>query len=305
MKKFLLFTISLVLIPYLIVVLFIPQEKEIEFDYQEGITVRVHRHETDTIDTVYLEDYITGVLAGELPISFSVEAFKAQSVAARSYVLKKMQYNKDNAYDVVDTTMDQVYLDKSYLKKAWGKNYVERINKIKQAVIATAGEYMEYNGTVIDAFFFSTSVGFTENSEDVFSSKVPYLRSVKSQWDSEVSPVFKGNYSFSLTDFYNKLQIPFDQTLTLKVLETTSTGRVKKIQINGHTFTGNEVYQALGIRSNYFTIEQVFDMVYIETKGYGHGVGMSQYGAEGMAQSGFSYEEILKYYYQGVDFKKI
>lgn len=305
MRKFLFFSILLVLIPYLIVTFFIPKEKEIEFSYEEGIFVRVKRVSQNTIDIVYLEDYVTGVLAGELPISFMEETFKAQAVAARSYVLKKMQYNKNNDYDVVDTTSDQVYLDTSYLKSVWKSKYVERINKIKKAVLETSLEYLEYDGKIIDAFFFSTSVGFTENSEDVFNLKVPYLRSVKSNWDSKVSPVFKCEYTFSLTEFYDKLNLNHNDILTVKVLSTTSTGRVKTISINGKTFTGEDIYNALKLRSTYFTIEQVFDTVYIETKGYGHGVGLSQYGAEGMAREGFTYEEILKYYYQGVSLKKI
>lgn len=303
MKKILFFSILLIIVPYLIITFFIPKEVEIKFLYEEGIYVRVKRVSQNKIDVVYLEDYVTGVLAGELPISFHEETFKSQAVAARSYVLKKMQYNKNKEYDVVDTTSDQVYLDSTYLKSVWKNDYVERINKIKKAVLETSLEYLEYEGNIIDAFFFSTSVGFTENSEDVFNSKIPYLRSVKSNWDT-ISPVFKSEYVVSLTDFYNKLNLKYNTILTVKNISTTNTGRIKTVSINGKIFSGEQIRNLLKLRSSYFTIEQVFDTVYIETKGYGHGVGLSQYGAEGMAREGFSYDEILKYYYQGVTLKK-
>lgn len=303
MKNLIIFVLLLIFIPYLLVSLFL-KEDEIKFNYEKSIVVRVKREQTNTIEKVYLEDYITGVLAGELPITFSVEAFKAQAVAARSYVLKKMQYNVNNDYDVVDTISNQVYLDSSYLKKAWGNKYIEKINKIKKVVLDTTGEYLTYDGNVIDAFFFSTSVGYTENSEDIFTNKVPYLRSVKSQWDRDVSPVFKDEAQFSLYDFYLKLNLDYQDKIKLKILETTSTGRIKKIDINGTIFLGNNVVSKLGLRSTYFDIKQNNDNVLIQTKGYGHGVGMSQYGAEGMARLGFNYEEILKYYYKDVVLEK-
>ncbi|MEG2232471.1 MAG: stage II sporulation protein D [Bacilli bacterium] len=303
MKNLIIFVLLLIFIPYLLVSLFL-KEDEIKFNYEKSIVVRVKREQTNTIEKVYLEDYITGVLAGELPITFSGEAFKAQAVAARSYVLKKMQYNVNNDYDVVDTISNQVYLDSSYLKKAWGNKYIEKINKIKKVVLDTTGEYLTYDGNVIDAFFFSTSVGYTENSEDIFTNKVPYLRSVKSQWDRDVSPVFKDEAQFSLYDFYLKLNLDYQDKIKLKILETTSTGRIKKIDINGTIFLGNNVVSKLGLRSTYFDIKQNNDNVLIQTKGYGHGVGMSQYGAEGMARLGFNYEEILKYYYKDVVLEK-
>lgn len=304
MRKIILLTCLLIIIPYLLVTLFL-KENEIKFDYSESLIVRVKREKTGNVDHVYLEDYITGVLAGELPITFSEEAFKAQSVAARSYVLKKMSYNKDKEYDVVDTVSDQVYLDTDYLKSAWKNKYVEKINKLKRVVLATSGEYLTYDGDIIDAFFFSTSVGYTENSEDVFSLKVPYLRSVKSEWDMDTSPVFKDDEVFTLYEFYLKLGLSYQEKIDLQIVETTSTGRIKKIKINGVLFDGTTVRNKLGLRSTYFNIVQNDEVITITTKGYGHGVGMSQYGAEAMSKLGFTYDEILKYYYQGVNLEKM
>ena len=239
-----------------------------------------------------------------MPIEFEMEALKAQAVAARSYVLKKMSYNKEKEYDVVDTIMNQVYLDNDYLKKTWGKDYVKKINKLKTAVIETNYQYVDYNGNIADTMFFSTSVGETENSEEVFSNKVPYLKSVSSTWD-EISPVYKLNYQFKLNEFLNKLDLPYSNFVKLEVIDSTSTGRVKKIKINEKTFDGSVVVTKLKLKSNHFTIKQDGDTINITTKGYGHGVGMSQYGAQGMALNGYSYEEILMHYYQGTSIKKI
>lgn len=301
MKKILFFVVLIVIVPFIVVNLFVKKE-EIKFNYTNNLNVRVKR---DTgIVTVPLEDYVVGVLAGEMPIEFEMEALKAQAVAARSYVLKKMSYNKEKEYDVVDTIMNQVYLDNDYLKKTWGKDYVKKINKLKTAVIETNYQYVDYNGNIADTMFFSTSVGETENSEEVFSNKVPYLKSVSSTWD-EISPVYKLNYQFKLNEFLNKLDLPYSNFVKLEVIDSTSTGRVKKIKINEKTFDGSVVVTKLKLKSNHFTIKQDGDTINITTKGYGHGVGMSQYGAQGMALNGYSYEEILKHYYQGTSIKKI
>lgn len=301
MKKILLLTCLIIFIPYIIVNLFI-KEEEIKFKYTSNMMVRVKQE--DVIIKVPFEDYIVGVLAGEMPVSFELEALKAQAVAARSYVMKKMQTNIDKEYDVVDTVMNQVYLDDEHLQEVWKEDYTNNINKIKQAVLETFNEYLEYDGKVVDAMFFSTSVGATENSEEVFTSEVPYLRSVVSTWDS-ISPVYEVNYTFELEDFYNKLNLNYSESLNIELLETTSTGRVKKLKINGVTLEGNTVVSNLKLKSNHFTIKLEDNKVYITTKGYGHGVGMSQYGAQAMALEGYKYDEILKYYYQGVEIKKI
>lgn len=301
MKKILLLTCLIIFIPYIIVNLFI-KEEEIKFKYTSNMMVRVKQE--DVIIKVPFEDYIVGVLAGEMPVSFELEALKAQAVAARSYVMKKMQTNIDKEYDVVDTVMNQVYLDDEHLQEVWKEDYTNNINKIKQAVLETFNEYLEYDGEIVDAMFFSTSVGATENSEEIFTSEVPYLRSVVSTWDS-ISPVYEVNYTFELEDFYNKLNLNYSESLNIELLETTSTGRVKKLKINGVTLEGNTVVSNLKLKSNHFTIKLEDSKVYITTKGYGHGVGMSQYGAQAMALEGYKYDEILKYYYQGVEIKKI
>ena len=303
MKKILFFILLIVLVPYIIVTIFI-EDNEIKFIFKENMKVRVKHEDTGIIDVVPFEEYVTGVLAGEMPTSFHIEALKAQAVAARSYVMKKMEYNKDRDYDVVDTIMNQVYLSDDYLRSVWKESYNDKINKIKTAVIETKGEYISYNGDVAEAFFFSTSVGATENSGEIFSAQLPYLVSVSSTWD-EISPLYSTNKTISLKEFYNLLGLSYSDTLNVEKIDTTSTGRVNKIKINGNTFTGGQMIDKLNLRSSFFEITKDGENVVINTKGYGHGVGMSQYGAEGMARAGYTYDQILKYYYTGVEIKKI
>lgn len=305
-KKMFLITVLVILIPYLIVTFIITKEKfEFNLGKNDTLTIRVKRQATGEIQTLPFEEYIVGVLSGEMPTSFELEALKAQAVAARSYALKKIENTKEEDYDVVDTVSNQVYYSEEELQNKWGSDYDSKIKKVKQAVNETSLEYLDYNGEVVQAFFFSTSVGKTENSEEVFQSALPYLRSVDSSWDKEASPVFNDTTSFSLSDFYTKLNLPYNDKLTTEILETTSTGRIKKIKINGQEMTGNDVSKALNLRSNFFELEQIGTNIKITTTGYGHGVGMSQYGANGMAKEGYTYDQILKHYYTGTQIKKI
>lgn len=273
--------------------------EEVLSDY----VIKVKQVSKNEIVELNLEDYLVGVLAGEMPVNFEEEALKAQAVVARTYALRRVK--EDNNYDVVDTTKNQVYLDDEYLKKTWGKNYERNMQKIRKAVNETSHECIFYDDKLIDALFFSTSVGMTENSEEIFKNNIPYLRSVSSTWDESASPVYKENYSFKLDKFYQLLNIPYNKDLKIEKVAVTSTGRVKAIKINGVKFTGTKVQQLLGLRSNYFTIDKVGNNINIETRGYGHGVGMSQYGANGMAKEGYSYKEIIDHYYQDVELKKI
>lgn len=306
MKKIILFTMILIFIPFFIVnILDINKIEEIKLKYINNINVRVKRLSTNEIQIVPLEEYIVGVLAGEMPVYFELEALKAQAVASRSYVLKRLEYNKDNEYDVVDSVLNQVYLDDNYLKEAWGKDYVVNINKLRTAVNETIDEYLEYNGEIIDALFFSTSNGYTEDASVVFNLELPYLKSVESKWDVQTSSVFNSQKTISLQEFYEKLGLEYKSELSFNVLERSDTNRIIKLEINGNMLKATDVYNKLGLRSTDFNLTQVGTNVVIDTKGYGHGVGMSQYGALGMAKEGYNYKQILEYYYSGAEIKKI
>ena len=300
-KKLLISTVAIILIPSFAHNL-LEKETKVTNNYAEHI-IKVKQVSKNEIIELDLEDYIVGVVAGEMPISFEEEALKAQAVVARTYALRRV--NAQNEYDVVDTTKNQVYLDNERLMKAWGDNYDKNIAKIKKVVSETSHECIFYDDKLIDALFFSTGVGMTENSEEIFPTKLPYLRSVSSTWDETASPVYKEKYTFKLTKFYELLGLKYNKELNIVKTNVTSTGRIKEIKINGVTFKGQKVQQLLNLRSNYFSISKVGENVIIETKGYGHGVGMSQYGANGMAKEGYSYREIIDHYYQDVELKKI
>ncbi len=301
-KKILLFSCLITFIPLIIVSIFIRND-EIIFNFSENSVVRVYREKTNQIEHVPIEEYVVGVLAGEMPISFEIEALKAQAVASRSYVMKQIEKNNNKEYDVVDTVMNQVYLDKNYLMAAWSASYTDNINKIKLAVLSTKGEYLSYDGKVAEALFFSTSPGVTENSEEIFVSNEPYLRSVSSTWD-EISPVYSVTITYTLSEFYNLLNLSYNDKLNIEIIEKTSTGRVKKLKINNKELTSNYICSKLSLNSTYFEIIQDGSKVIIKNRGYGHGVGMSQYGAEGMAREGYTYQQILKHYYNNVEIKK-
>lgn len=303
MKQIFYLTLMIIIIPVIIVFVAIKETKEYEKSNGEKskIFVRLKREETGQIEKIELEEYVIGVLAGEMPISFHIEALKAQAVAARSYVLNHIEANKSSEYDVVDTTTNQVYQDDMKLREKWQNKYEKNINKLKEAVSKTKYQYLEYNGTIADALFFSTSNGFTENSEEIFSAEVPYLRSVESIWDKNTSPVFNDQKSFSIDEFYNLLGIQKSDELNINVINRSSTGRILKLSINGIQMKGSEVVSKLKIRSNDFEIKKEENVIKVTTKGYGHGVGMSQYGALGMANEGYTYQEILKHYYKGVN----
>lgn len=318
MKKMLFFTFIIIAVPSFFILNKYKEENyfyeknkndkiEIEEEKEEikekNIEIKVLQTKTNKIIKLNIEEYVKGVIAGEMPLTFNEEALKAQAVAARTYALRRI--NENNKYDVVDTVMNQVYLSDETIKQKLGSNYEFYLEKIENVIKETKGEYVDYNGTYADTLFFSTSVGSTENSEEIFGTKVSYLQSVSSEWDEEVSPVYKEKNIFSRNEFCNKLKLSDCSKVYVNIVNKTSTGRIKNIIINNKNFTGTEVAYNLGIRSNYFDIYIENNNIVVETKGFGHGVGMSQYGAEGMANNGYTYKEILTHYYQGTTIKNL
>lgn len=305
MKKIIFFTLIIIIIPFFIIAIYnLNKVEEIELNYINNTTIRVKRLKTDTIEAIPLESYIVGVLAGEMPIYFEKEALKAQAVASRSYAIKRIEYNKDKDYDVVDSIMNQVYLDEDYLKEAWGNNYVININKLRSAVNETIDECLTYDDKVIDALFFSTSNGYTEDADLVFNLNLPYLKSVESKWDEKESSAFSTTAVIPLNKFYEKLNLKYNKELKVEIIKRSPTNRVLELKINNQKFTGKDLYNSLSLRSTDFIITQIGTNVFIDMKGYGHGVGMSQYGALGMAKEGYSYKDILSHYYQNTTIKK-
>lgn len=271
--------------------------KEVVID--NNIYVNVRRN-NGNIEKYELEEYIIGVVGAEMPASFNKEALKVQSVVARTYALKSIKNNKQLTSD----NSTQNFKDNNELKKMWGSSYNTYYNKIKSAVLETKGLYLSYNNDYVDAVYHSTSNGNTEDAVYVWGNSVPYLKSVSSEYDNT-----NKNYSSSITLTYNeisnKLKNSIDSNTKFNIISRTSGNRVKEIEINGTTYSGVEFRKLLNLRSADFSIENNGANVVISTNGYGHGVGMSQYGANGMANNGSSYTDILLHYYTGVSIKNI
>jgi len=252
--------------------------------------------------TLDLEEYIIGVVAGEMPASFNMEALKAQAVASRTYAMYKMK-NLNN-YVLSTTINDQVYLSVEQMKSKWGNDFDYYYNRVKSAVDATKGQVITYNDNLIIAYYFAISNGYTDNATNVFNENKSYLVSVDSKWDNETLNNYEYTKTFTKNDFCQSLEISCD-SITIEKENRSNANRVLEISINGKTLKGTEVRSKLGLRSTDFSINIRENEIDITTKGYGHGVGMSQYGANGMAKDGFSYIEILKHYYKNIEIKKI
>ncbi len=306
MKKILLLTLTIILIPLFIIGLTNRNEilNKIKYGFYSNSIIKVKKSKTNEIESVPIEEYVIGVVAGEVPASFDLEALKAQAVASRTYALEHKQRSKTN-YDVMDNTQNQVYINYEDMKNKWKNNYDENLNKITNAVNSTKGEVLLYDNNLIDAMFFSTSNGYTENSENVFSSKKPYLVSVPSPWDKQESPVFKTTSLISKKEFLFNLGLPDSNEINISDVKTTNTKRVISLNINGKKFKGSEIKSIFKLRSTSFSIEIKEDKVNFIVNGFGHGVGMSQYGANGMAKEGYDYKDILKHYYKNCEIKKI
>ena len=306
MKKLIYMTLLLIILPSITILIIKPLLKEIEkkeYKFTKNTMVRVKRVNKNIIETIPLEKYLIGVVGGEMPVSYNIEALKAQAVAARTYTLNKMEINKKNNFDIVDATDDQVYLDDNELKESWKNKYEEYKTKIEQAIQETRGEYLTYNGKIIKAFFFSTSSGTTENCKDVFGENLPYLTSVSSTWD-ENSPSYLSTTILTKEEFLKKLEIEYNDNLNIEI-ERNDTNSIKEITINGNKIKGTDFRHKLNLRSTNIELEEENNSIKIISKGYGHGVGMSQYGAQELTNIGYTYDQILKYYYQGIEIKKI
>lgn len=318
MKKiFICFTVLtaiVVIIPTLIVLLFptandgASKNNQVDKDDAE-VVIPVYRTAQKQVEKVEIEQYVAGVLSSEMPTDFDMEALKAQAIAARTYIVKQLLNPTDIQLPeeaiVTDTIRHQVYHNEEELKKIWGKDFKRKYDRILQAVKETKGKIITYNGEPITASFFSTSNGFTENAEDYWNHSIPYLKSVSSPWDKQ-SPKYKAQTNIPVREVEEKLQVKLPNEKDIgKVLKRTQGKRIALIEIGGKTFTGREVREKLNLPSTDFTFTRNRNTVVVETKGYGHGVGLSQYGANGMAMEGKTAEEILQHYYQGTKIERI
>lgn len=255
----------------------------------EEITFRL---ETENgVTTIGLEEYILGVVLGEMPADFEFEALKAQAVAARTYTVKRLLGGKKHANVSLctDPACCQAYISTDY----YGGTDSD-LSKVRQAVAETAGEIITYNGTVIEATYFSSSGGKTEDAISVWGSDVPYLISVNSPEKESHEKV----YSMPVDTFCEKLGIAYRDNITVKLTFTDGYG-VETMTVDEHIFTGVQARKLLQLSSTFFTVTVHGQSIEIISKGNGHRVGMSQYGADAMAVEGKDYKQILSHYYRG------
>ena len=310
--------VVLILIP--VVVFTTPDVEELEVDKVQDVSFSIPIFEDEDIElddsvqvmlsqnsdkseafAMDLEDYVIGVVAGEMPASFSMEALKAQAVASRTFAMYKMSVN--NNYVLSTTINDQVYLTMDEMRDKWGNDFEYYYNRVKDAVEATEGEILTFNGDIASTYYFAISNGYTDDALTVFREDKDYLVSVESSWDKNYK-AYSSTYTLSKSSFCSKLGISCD-TLNISDVIRADNHYVRSITINGTVFSGLDVFHKLNLKSTDFTITVNGDSVSIVTLGFGHGVGMSQYGALGMALDGYDYQDILKYYYLDTEIRKL
>ncbi|OAB47738.1 stage II sporulation protein D [Paenibacillus antarcticus] len=289
---------------------------------EEEPQVSVYLSKLGQIETLSLEDYVIGVVAAEMPAQFESAALTAQAIAARTFIVQRLFTNDKSGVpiegaDVTDTVAHQAYISKEILEKEWKSNGKSvDLAKLQRAVQDSRNIIMTYKGKPITASFFSTSNGYTENSEDYWKTSIPYLRSVSSPWDQTIAPGYKKTLTISKKQFLSDLGLSNIAIPTMKsassslnslihILSTTEGHRIKELKIGGVIFSGREVREKLGLRSSQFSWVESGDDIVFTTYGYGHGVGMSQWGANGMAKEGYTASQILKHYYTGIDFQQV
>lgn len=280
--------------------------------------VKLYHREKDIVEEINLEEYIMGVVASEMPASFEEEALKAQAVAARTFYMNKRNNQCKDAEkkdaEICDTTHCQVYMTKQERLNSWNKNQAEdNWSKIKKAVEDTKGQVLTYEGDVLEyPQFFAISSGKTEDAKDVFSSNIPYLKSEDSKGE-EIAPKYKTSTDIPINEFVSKINEKYPKANAsksnirslIKINSYTEAGGVKEIQIGEENVKGTEFRNLLSLNSTNFTLEFSDNFVTVNCIGYGHGVGMSQWGANVMAKNGSKYDEILKHYYYGIEIQQI
>lgn len=335
MKKILLYFFVLILISFTIPILFTSSQKQetnsnisenkkaneynipkITYDYKEYNKINLYHTATKKIETIMIDEYLYGVVAAEMPANFELEALKAQAVVARTYTLFKIVNNnkKHGEADICDSsTCCQAWISKEDRLVKWDeKNRETYWNKIINAVNSTQGKIITYNGKPINAFFHANSGGATETPINVWGGTgYPYLQTVTTSGEDAYSG-YSSKVTVSQKEFENKIKkehndfkINFKEKDCIKIEEYTDGNRVKKIKIGNLELSGVEIRNIFGLRSANFKISMEKENITFEVIGYGHGVGMSQTGADSLAKEGKNYEDIIKHYYTGIKIEDI
>lgn len=326
MKKLILLILIFVLICFAIPIIFtkqynsqeviaeVPEQKQ-ECDYKQYSTIKLLHQETGEIEEIGLDEYLYGVVSAEMPASFEMEALKAQATVARTYTIYKIvNGSKHEGADICDSaSCCQAWIPKEKRFESWNENEREtNWQKIVSAVEETKGKIITYEGEPINAFFHSNSGGTTETATNVWGgTNYPYLQVVTTsgedaytQYSSEVT-LTKDELIQKLKEYHSDIQIDFSTEDSIKILENTESGRIKSIKFGNIEISGVEARTIFGLKSAMFSVVIEGNNIIFKVLGYGHGVGMSQTGADSMAKLGNNYEEIIKHYYTGVEIKDV
>lgn len=280
------------------------------YDWVDTVTIRVYDHRADRLITMNLEEYVLGVASGEMPAYYEMEALKAQAVATRTYTLYRAAHGGCHTYEGADVCTNssccQAFSTKARMQERWGDAFAANYNRLAAAVMETAGEVLTYNGKLCDALYHACSGGRTENSENVYANALPYLRGVDSPYED---PMREGDVEFGVDELIALVTAKYpDCGVTaenyreaIAAVSTYESGRVREFRLGNTTLTGKEANRLFSLKTAMFTVTASEDGIVFHTKGYGHGVGLSQNGANGMAKHGSDYKEILLHYYTGVE----
>lgn len=286
----------------------VPESTEGSTEYQEtdppkkeNISLEIPvLMEDGSICQMDMDTYLTAVVLMEMPAEFEAEALKAQAVVARTYALKRFSSGEKHVGAAVctDSTCCQGYRSEADYLSAGGSG--SDIDKVRQAVLATTGQVLAYNGALIEATYFSCSGGMTEDAKAVWGAEIPYLQAIESPGE-EAAAHYTDTVTFSADEFADLLgaEMSGQPGTWMESVTYTAGGGVDTMRLCGADYPGTVLRQRLGLRSTAFVMTAVGDTITVTTKGFGHRVGMSQYGADAMAVQGSTYDEILAYYYQG------
>ena len=288
------------------------QNENITYDYGEYTTIKLLHSETGEIEELLLDEYLYGVVSAEMPASYEIEALKAQAVVARTYTIYQIKNNaaKHEGANICDSySCCQAWISKEERFSKWEESEQEvNWKKIVQAVDETKGKIITYDGQPINAFFHSNSGGVTESSVNIWGGiEYPYLKSVETAGEDGYSQ-YSSEVSYSREELVNKIKetheeivIDWNEENPIQIQEYTDSGRVRTIKLGNISIAGTEARTILGLKSTNFIISYAEDKIVFSVTGYGHGVGMSQTGADSLAKQGNTYEGIIKHFYFGVE----
>lgn len=294
-----------------------PQQTDQQgYDYKKYQTIKLLHSSTGQVEELKIDEYLYGVVSSEMPASFELEALKAQAVVARTYTIYQSSNNAgkhENADMCDDFNCCQAWISKEERMAKWAPEEAENYwNKIVQAVDSTQGKVVAYNGQVINAFFHANSGGITESSLNIWGGiDYPYLKSVETVGEEGYTQ-YASEVILSHQDLLSKIQavhkdceIDFSQQECIKIIDYTTSGRVKTIKFGNKEIAGTEARTLLGLKSTNFTFSIEGQNITFTVTGYGHGVGMSQTGADSLAKSGSKYEAIIKHFYTNVEITEV